>query len=205
MSRGLLAQLSDAQQVAMGGKKLKYIPKTSLNALAMPISHVVQSFADNLESLFFDFIWICIKFCGPHGQVHQDNLANTIPDCWNNMDLESYATFKGNFFATAKEEHRLVEEIHPYFKDLIPLVREWCTALKDNMESPVSFNNILVLLNSHLDRLPDDEELASTFKMLKESAALLTDHVENLKRAAPQSSSAGLPKWRRLDDDESDS
>ncbi|KAG1749456.1 hypothetical protein EDB19DRAFT_2022570 [Suillus lakei] len=128
------------------------------------------------------------------GMVHQDHLGNTILDHWNNMDLESCATFKGNFFATIKEEHHLVEEIHPYFKDLIPLAKEWCTTLKDNMENPVSFNNILTLLNSHLNHLLDDEELASTFKMLKESAALLTDCVE--KHGASQSFSVGLPKWQ---------
>ncbi|KAG1735534.1 hypothetical protein EDB19DRAFT_1910599 [Suillus lakei] len=131
MSWELLTQLSDAQQVAMGGKKPKHIPKTSSNTL--------------------------------------DNLGNTIPDHWNNMDLESCTAFKGNFFTTTKEEHHLVEEIHPYFKDLIPLAKEWCTALKDNMENP----------------------------MLKESAALLTHRVE--KCAALQSFSVGLPKRQRSD------
>ncbi|KAG1844895.1 hypothetical protein C8R48DRAFT_780116 [Suillus tomentosus] len=163
---------------ALGGKKPKFIPKTSSNALALPVSHVIQCFSDDLKSLFFVFIWICIKFCGPHGQVRQDMIGNSIPDCWNNMDLESCAAFKGNFFATKKEEHRLVDEIHPYFKDLIPLAKEWCTALKDNMENPVSFNTILTLLNTHLDRLLDDEELISTVETLRKSAAILADHVE---------------------------
>ncbi|KAG1908718.1 uncharacterized protein F5891DRAFT_1180257 [Suillus fuscotomentosus] len=178
MSCGLLAQLSDAQQAVLGGKKPKYILKMSSNTLALPVSHVIQCFSDDLESLFFIFIWICIKFCGSHGQVHQDMIGNSIPDRWNNMDLESCVAFKGNFFATKKEECCLVDEIHPYFKDLIPLTKEWCTALKDNMENPVSFNTILTLLNTHLDRLPDDEELISTVKTLRKSAAILTDRVE---------------------------
>ncbi|KAG1897352.1 uncharacterized protein F5891DRAFT_1192061 [Suillus fuscotomentosus] len=123
------------------------------------------------------------------------------------MDLKSCVAFKGNFFATKKEEHRLVDEIHPYFKDLIPLAKEWLTALKDNMENPVSFNTILTLLNTHLDRLPDDEELISTVKMLRKSAAILTDRVE--KRAASQSFPMELPKHRKADgiletDNESD-
>ncbi|KAG1897353.1 uncharacterized protein F5891DRAFT_1192062 [Suillus fuscotomentosus] len=67
MSHGLLAQLSDAQQAVLGGKKPKYIPKMSSNALALPVLHVIQCFSDDLKSLFFNFIWICIKFCGPHG------------------------------------------------------------------------------------------------------------------------------------------
>ncbi|KAG1810601.1 uncharacterized protein BJ212DRAFT_1302341 [Suillus subaureus] len=185
MSHGLLTQLSDAQQAAL-------------------ISHVIQSFSDDLESLFFIFIWICIKFCGPNGQVHQDQLRNSIPDCWNNMDLKSCTAFKGNFFATAKEEHHLIDEIHPYFKDLIPLAKEWCSVLKDNMENPVSFNNILLLLNSHLDCLPDDKELISTVKTLRESAAILTDHVK--KHIASQSLPVGLPelKHRKSDADSHD-
>ncbi|KAG1888892.1 uncharacterized protein F5891DRAFT_987736 [Suillus fuscotomentosus] len=168
----------DAQQAALGRKKPKYIPKMSSNTLMLPVSHVIQCFSDNLESIFFIFIWICIKFCGTHGQVHQDTIGNSISDCWNNMDLESCTAFKGNFFATKKEEHCLVDEIHPYFKDLIPLAKEWCMALKDNMENPVSFNTILTLLNTHLDCLPDDEELISTVKILRQSAAILTDRVK---------------------------
>ncbi|KAG2106248.1 uncharacterized protein F5147DRAFT_653992 [Suillus discolor] len=165
MSHGLLAQLSDAQQAALGGKKPKYIPKTSSNALALPVLH--------------------------------DSLRNSIPDRWNNMDLESCAAFKGNFFATKKEERRLVDEIHPYFKDLIPLAKEWHTALKDNMENPVSFDTILTLLNTHLDRLPDDEDLVSTVKTLKQSAAILTDCVE--KHVASQSFPMELPKCQKSD------
>jgi hypothetical protein len=151
MSCRLLAQLSDAQKVASGGKKMTYVPKTTSNTMELPVTQVVQSFSDDLESLFFMFIWICIKFCGPHGQVRED-LGNSIPDRWNNMDLESCAAFKGNFVASMKEEQRLVDEIHPYFKDLIPLGQ--------HREKLASFNNILTLLNSHLDCLPDDEELS---------------------------------------------
>ncbi|KAG1771586.1 hypothetical protein EV702DRAFT_1201900 [Suillus placidus] len=51
MSRGLLAQLSDAQRM-LGRKKPKYIPKTSSTTLVLPVSHVIQSFSDDLESLF---------------------------------------------------------------------------------------------------------------------------------------------------------
>ncbi|KAG2105834.1 uncharacterized protein F5147DRAFT_654076 [Suillus discolor] len=142
MSCGLLTQLSDAQQAALGGKKLKYIPKTSSNALALPVSH-------------------------------------------------------GNFFVTKKEERCLVDKIHPYFKDLIPLTKEWRTALKDNMENPVFFSTILTLLNTHLDRLPDDEDLVSTVKTLKQSAAILTDRVK--KRVASQSFPMELPKRRKSD------
>ncbi|KAG1765185.1 hypothetical protein EV702DRAFT_1051093 [Suillus placidus] len=198
MSRGLLTQLSDAQKVASGGKKMTHVLKTTSNTMELPVTQVVQSFSDDLESLFFVFIWICIKFCGPHGQVRED-LGNSIPDRWNNMDLESCGAFKGNFFASTKEEQCLVDEIHPYFNDLIPLATEWHATLKDNTEKLVSFNDILTLLNSHLDRLPDDEELVSVVKTLKESAAALNKRVE--KRVASQFFSAELLKRRKSDDD----
>ncbi|KAG1779854.1 hypothetical protein EV702DRAFT_965425 [Suillus placidus] len=203
-SRGFLIDWEFAVRInpdikyAMGGTKTTYVPKTTSNTMELPVTQVVQSFSDDLESLFFVFIWICIKFCGPHGQVRED-LGNSIPDRWNNMDLESCAAFKGNFFASTKEEQRLVDEIHPYFNDLIPLATEWRATLKDNTEKPVSFNDILTLLNSHLDRLPDDEELVSVVKTLKESAAALNERVE--KRVASQFFSAELLKRRKSDDD----
>ncbi|KAG2340003.1 hypothetical protein BDR05DRAFT_950786 [Suillus weaverae] len=137
-------------------------------------------------------------------QVHQNQVRNSIPDRWNDVDLKSCTAFKGNFFASVKEEQCLINEIDPYFHGLIPLAKEWHTALKDNdtMENPISFNDILALLNSHLDCLPDDKELISTIKMLKESAALLADHVE--KCAASQSFPMRLLKQQKSDGDSHD-
>ncbi|KAG1845211.1 hypothetical protein F4604DRAFT_1978525 [Suillus subluteus] len=114
------------------------------------------------------------------------------------LDLASCVAFKIGFFMDLMNEKRLIDEFHPYFKDLIPLATEWHRALVDNMIHPVSFNTILDILNSHLNKLPNDEEFLSTVNMLRNDAAVLTDRVKG-KQIALESFSvvATAPKWQK--------
>jgi hypothetical protein len=215
MSRMLLSQVSLLQQKVVADAEQKKLmkanksksksksknapalktPKTSSDSLALPVSHVVQGYSDDLESLFFIFAWVCIKFCGPNGTVRQERMPNSLLDRWTSLDLASCAAFKITFFANPLDEQRLINEFHPYFKPLIPLAKDWCAALKDNMVNPVTFDAILHILNSHLEELSDDEELQSTVTMLKKTATALTS---SLKRVA--SLSLPMPKRRKSDD-----
>ncbi|KAG1793575.1 hypothetical protein EV424DRAFT_1354144 [Suillus variegatus] len=214
MSRMLLSQVSLLQQQVIAEAEQKKLmsaqkskskkapalktPKTSSDSIALPVSHVVQTFSDDLESLFFIFTWVCIKFCGPNGAVRQERVPNSLLDRWTSLDLASCAAFKITFFANPLDEQRLFNKFHPYFKPLIPLAKDWCAALKDNMVHPVTFDAILDVLNSHLDELCDDEELQTTVTMLKESAAALN----SLKRVA--SLSLPMPKQRKSEDSEAE-
>ncbi|KAG1829539.1 hypothetical protein DFJ58DRAFT_848690 [Suillus subalutaceus] len=192
MSRMLLSQVSLFQQKNAPALKT---PKTSSDSLALPVSHVVQGYSDDLESLFFIFAWVCIKFCGPNGTVRQEHMPNSLLDRWTSLDLALCAAFKITFFANPLDEQCLINEFHPYFKPLIPLAKDWCAALKDNMVNPVTFDAILHILNSHLEELSDDEELQSTVTMLKKTATALTS---SLKCVA--SLSLPMPKRRKSDD-----
>ncbi|KAG1737273.1 hypothetical protein EDB19DRAFT_1829564 [Suillus lakei] len=69
------------------------------------------------------------------------------------------------------------------------------------MIHPVTFNTILGILNSHLDKLPDDEELISTVNMLKNDAVTLTDLVKG-KQIALESFSVVGPKWQKSNQDD---
>ncbi|KAG1886286.1 hypothetical protein F4604DRAFT_1675922 [Suillus subluteus] len=207
MSRRLLNQVIALQEEAnlesqkkkenRGCKSVKN-PKSSSDSLALPISYVVQGHADDLESLFFVFAWVCIKFSGPHGMVCQERLPNSLLHRWTSLDLASCAAFKISFFVDPTNEKRLIDEFHLYFKDLIPLATEWRRALVDNMIHPVSFNTILDILNSHLNKLPDEEEFVSTVNMLRNDAAVLTDCVKS-KQIASESFSvvATAPKRQK--------
>ncbi|KAG1816745.1 uncharacterized protein BJ212DRAFT_1480604 [Suillus subaureus] len=214
MSHMLLSQVSllqqqvvaDAEQKKlMKANKLKLklksknapalkTPKTSSDSLALPISHVVQGYSDDLESLFFIFTWVCIKFCSPNGMVRQERMPNSLLDRWTSLDLALCAVFKITFFANPLDEQHLINKFHPYFKPLIPLAKDWCAALKDNMVNPVTFDAILHILNSHLEELSNDEELQSTVTMLKKTATALN----GLKHVA--SLSLPILKWRKSDD-----
>jgi hypothetical protein len=90
MSRGLLNQVSVIQQEAelksqekkaTQGHKLvekPTTPKSSSDSKALPVSYVLQTFSDDLESLFVVFTWVCIKFCGPNGMVHKECSPNLL-------------------------------------------------------------------------------------------------------------------------------
>ncbi|KAG1883998.1 hypothetical protein F4604DRAFT_1677165 [Suillus subluteus] len=190
------------------GRKSVKNPKSSSDSLVLPISYVIQGHADDLESLFFVFAWVCIKFSGPHSMVRQEHLPNSLLHRWTSLDLASCAAFKISFFMDPTNEKHLIDEFHPYFKDLIPLATEWRRALVDNMIHPISFNTILDILNSHLNKLPDEEEFVSTVNMLRNDAAILTDCVKG-KWIASESFSvvAMAPKRQksRHGDAESDS
>ncbi|KAG2047314.1 hypothetical protein BDR06DRAFT_976852 [Suillus hirtellus] len=175
MSCRLLSQVAFLQQQAKAEAKNRKLskthksklkqtsaPKISLDSLALPVSHVIQGYSDDLESLFFTFTWVCIKFSGPNGTVHWEHMSNSLLNHWTNLNLASCTAFKITFFMNPLDEERLLDKFHPYFKPLLPLAKDWCAALKDNMVHPVTFDIILHVLNSHLDQLPSDEELQST-------------------------------------------
>jgi hypothetical protein len=68
--------------------------KTSSDSSALPVSHVIHTYSDDLESLFFIFTWVGIKFSGPNGAVCQERMSNSLLNCWTNLDLASCFTFK---------------------------------------------------------------------------------------------------------------
>ncbi|KAG2073874.1 hypothetical protein BDR04DRAFT_1115988 [Suillus decipiens] len=135
-------------------------PKTSLDSLALPISHSSS----------------------PNGAVCQEHMSNSLLNHWTNLDLALCAVFKITFFTNPLDEGHLLDKFHPYFKPLLPLEKDWCAALKDNMVQPITFDTILHILNSHLDQLPGDEELQSSMAMLKKSSTVLNS-TPNLKCA----------------------
>ncbi|KAG2100475.1 uncharacterized protein F5147DRAFT_777034 [Suillus discolor] len=153
--------------------------KSSSDSLALPVSYVIQGYADDLESLF---------------------------SCSLGLDLGLCAAFKITFFTYPGEEKRLTDQFHLYFKQLIPLAVEWRRVLVDNMIHPVTFDTILAVLNSHLNKLPDDEELVSAVDMLRNDAAILTKRVKG-KRIASDPPSVVAPKRQKShhSDTESDS
>ncbi|KAG1834479.1 kinase-like domain-containing protein [Suillus variegatus] len=153
MSRRLLAQVADLQVQATKQQSRK----SSSNTPALPISHVSQSYADDLKSLCYVFIYICIKYSSPH---------------------------------VSSKEARIVNQFHPYFADLIPLAKEWCTLLKDNMEIQVTFDSVLDMLEHHLATLPEDLSVfSSTKENLKKFAVGLDNLVKHSKHIAEWESS----------------
>ncbi|KAG2109553.1 uncharacterized protein F5147DRAFT_652181 [Suillus discolor] len=100
------------------------------------IKHCYQ---DNLESMFYVFIWICIEFRGPLGMKRVlDKSHNWIPMSGHRSSRHAVIELTG--------------QIHPYFKNLIPVVLEWYYLMRNPKD--VHFNNVITLLNKHLKDLP---------------------------------------------------
>ncbi|KAG1888458.1 uncharacterized protein F5891DRAFT_1199271 [Suillus fuscotomentosus] len=209
MSRGLLNQYVVLQQEAdLESKRKKTAkkketrgrnsvdkpktPKSSSDSLALPVSYVIQGYADDLESLFSCSLGFASSF--------------VVPTVWCGSACPIRWWIVGPALTWDREEKRLTDQFHPYFKQLIPLAVEWRRVLVDNMIHPVTFDTILAVLNSHLDKLPDDEELVSAVDMLRNDAAILTKHVKG-KRIASDPPSVVAPKRQKShhSDTESDS
>ncbi|KAG2747818.1 hypothetical protein P692DRAFT_20875149 [Suillus brevipes Sb2] len=131
MSHPLLAQMAELQSKAAQQEPRKSSSKT----LALPPSHVSQSFGDDLESLFYVFAYVCIKYSGPNGRKHQESVPDSLLDSWLNLNLDTCKLRKVYFFAVSMEEAHLERQFHPYFTKLIPLAKEWRAILRDNMET----------------------------------------------------------------------
>ncbi|KAG1797798.1 uncharacterized protein HD556DRAFT_1440759 [Suillus plorans] len=190
MSCTLLVQLAELQTKALQQEARKSSSKT----LALPPSCVSQSFADDLESLFYVFIYICIKYGGPNSKEHQESIHDSLPDSWSTLDLDECKLRKVYFFAVSSKEAHLAKQFHPYFAPLIPLAKEWRAAtLRDNMETRVTFDSVINLLEHHLTTLQDDEERASTTEDLKKSAEELA-RCMNKRTAEAGSSSISMPQ-----------
>ncbi|KAG1791773.1 uncharacterized protein HD556DRAFT_1445132 [Suillus plorans] len=190
MSCRLLAQVVYLQAQATKQQSRK----SSSNTPMLPISRVSQSYADDLESLFYMFIYICIKYSSPHGEERQEPAKDPpheiLPDSWMTLDLNACKLKKVYFLAVSSEEACIINQSHPYFANLIPLVKEWCTLLKYNMEIQVTFDSILDMLEHHLAALPEGISLfSSTKENLKKFAVGLNDLVKHLKHIAKRESS----------------
>ncbi|KAG2053495.1 hypothetical protein BDR06DRAFT_972283 [Suillus hirtellus] len=154
-------------------------PKSSSDSLALPVLYIIQGY-----------------FCGPNGMV-QEYLPNSLVDHWTSLDLASCTAFKITFFAYPGEEKHLTDQFHLYFKQLIPLTVEWHKVLMDNIIHPITFNTILAVFNSHLDKLPNNEELVSAVDMLKNDAVILTKCIKG-KQIASDLPSVVAPKQQKF-------
>ncbi|KAG0692376.1 hypothetical protein DFH29DRAFT_882564 [Suillus ampliporus] len=80
---GLLAQMAELQTKVTQQEACKSSSKT----LALPPSHVSQSFVDDLESLFYVFTYVCIQYSSPNSEERLEPVPDSLPDSWSTLDL----------------------------------------------------------------------------------------------------------------------
>ncbi|KAG1819135.1 uncharacterized protein BJ212DRAFT_1479245 [Suillus subaureus] len=159
MSRKLLHQLSDVIPLVSVQKKTRKKASHSRLQQATLIKH---TFSDNLESLFYVFAWICIEFRGPLRMKwvlkSRGNRIKWLPCTWSANSYVECDQAKTGFFFHSEDLEKLEKQIHPYFKNLIPLTKEWYGLMRNNSNpDSVPFDAVLEMLNRHLTELPKDE------------------------------------------------
>jgi hypothetical protein len=106
-------------------------PKTASSSKPIQIGTVEHTFLNDLESLFYVFIWVCIMFKGPASAACRlDDTADCpvgrvtpwLPHKWNGSPLDAHACTHKKFFfvqhSTGKA--RLRKQFAPYFQGLVP-------------------------------------------------------------------------------------
>ncbi|KAG2089230.1 uncharacterized protein F5147DRAFT_780694 [Suillus discolor] len=159
MSRSLLWQLSEAVgDPATSVRSWK--AKLAMHSLAMPPPLVLHHYHDDLESLFYVFMCICIKYRGPLGikrDLSADRCQDWLPHQWAVNTLKEASDVKTSFFFHPNV-HKLQQQFHPYFASLLPLAKQWYDLIRNKgPSSMVTFQEVINLLETHLDMLPKNE------------------------------------------------
>ncbi|KAG1890837.1 hypothetical protein F4604DRAFT_1949197 [Suillus subluteus] len=162
LSRSILGQLAVWDKYSRNSRHFK----EASDSQAISVGSIKQDFTDDLESLFYVFMWICIMFSGPLGMKRKVTLEEDwLPYEWSRVSLRLCQNAKGMYFLNISD---LLQQFDPYFAPLLPLARDWTDLLRYNFPSttaegkitehkPVTFDNVIELLEKHLALLPDDE------------------------------------------------
>ncbi|KAG0700887.1 hypothetical protein DFH29DRAFT_1000690 [Suillus ampliporus] len=81
-----------------------------------------------------------------------------LPHAWSTNSYAECDQAKTGFFYHLEDMQKLETQIHPYFKNLIPLAKEWYGLMRNN-DNPdsVPFDAVLNMLDQHHAELPKDE------------------------------------------------
>ncbi|KAG1881761.1 hypothetical protein C8R48DRAFT_14599 [Suillus tomentosus] len=153
-----------------------------------PVALIKHDYKDDLESMFYVFVWTCIEYRGPLGMKRvlpkrtKENL-NWITREWSGT-YEQCSASKTRFFHHSDHyTAQLTKQFDPYFRDLLPLALEWYNLTKD--PASVCFENVIAMLEKHLANLPRNEPspglLVSTWMLqgLSASASSLSTDEED--------------------------
>lgn len=187
MSHSLLFQLSEAVgSSVMSQNSWKHASHSHIQAPPL-IMHGCQ---DDLESVFYVFIWICIGYRGPLGVKcvlgpRKQSEGDWLLRLWSTNSFKENGNEKTSFFFHL-HAHKFREQFHPYFHDLLPLAEEWYELIRSKGPShTVTFKEVIDLLTKHLNILPKNEpppKLLFTRKVIDALPGVLPDALPGGKR-----------------------
>ncbi|KAG2055814.1 hypothetical protein BDR06DRAFT_1006652 [Suillus hirtellus] len=187
MSHSLLFQLSEAVgSTAVSQNSWKHASHSHVQAPPL----IMHSCQDDLKSVFYIFIWICIGYRGPLGMKHvlgpwKPSEGDWLLHLWSTDSFKENGNKKTSFFFHP-HAHKFREQFHSYFHDLLPLVEEWYELIRSKGPShTVTFKEVIDLLTKHLNILPKDEpslELLFVWKVIDALSDALPDALPGGKR-----------------------
>jgi hypothetical protein len=211
MSRSILGQLAVWDKYSRNSR----YSKAASDSQAMSFGSVKQDFTDDIESLFYVFMWICIMFSGPLGMEREVKLEEDwLPYEWSRVSLRLCQRAKNMYFLDIGDS---LKQFDPYFTPLLPLARDWTNLLRYNFplttadgkileHKPVTFDDTIELLEKHLALLPDDElsperlfRKNATDKIIQDVADRAAI-IENMSDSGAAISSCKAQKKRGLND-----
>ncbi|KAI6008144.1 hypothetical protein F5J12DRAFT_892156 [Pisolithus orientalis] len=168
LSVNILCQLKEA--ITKSGKTNVPSIWKSASLTCIFIDHpttIHHTFVDNIESLFYIFIWILILYDGPLGHEHHDiSHEKTLLGLWSEKaakDLKIARCTKFTFLNDLSKL-RLDSKVLQYFQDLIPLANKWCILLGQPLLSgtAVQFSDVISLFDCFLASMPYVKPLEMT-------------------------------------------
>ncbi|KAG1790855.1 uncharacterized protein HD556DRAFT_1310391 [Suillus plorans] len=95
---------------------------------------------------------------GTPGSPRLDTRAQVLQRAWSANSHVECDKAKMGFFFHLEDLQKLETQIHPYFKNLVPLMKEWYGLMRNN-DNPdsVPFDAVLEMLDRHHAELPKDE------------------------------------------------
>lgn len=158
---------------------MEILRQVSLHYAAQDDAKITHEVADDLESFFYVFAWICVLYDGPNNSLAtplaEDNTS--IIHGWAEAALEkggltNALNAKNSFVHALQANQTINNQFTPYFQNMKPLAREWRTLVKEeddrrvrahwqdpdepsheNHSQPLTHRMVIDVLRSHLKTL----------------------------------------------------
>ena len=160
LSTSLLNQLAKVVGPMESSPTQKSASRTRVN-LESPIA-IKHTYADDIESLFYVFIWILVLYDGPLGREREGvEHDDTLLPFWSEEVSKNLAAAKcAKFTFLISKRSELDAQISPYFADLLPLAESWRVLLGHyvHKEALVPFDEVLKIFDDFLATMPNSEK-----------------------------------------------
>ena len=169
---------------------------------------VHHTFANDIKSLFYTFIWIIIRYNGPLGREHPDSTTFTYDRsvllAWTEQALDDLGHALDSKIAFLVDPKALLLrcEISPYFADLFDLADNWrkLHGKAYYTDGNIEFDEVAAILDKFITTMPDDEkspEFETAALQLQEDSVTVTQKYSLWKPNQADGDSEMPPKHLR--------